>query len=79
MSKITTKQLYQRDALLIMAFICLAWLVIGFVLKQLFNIINSLILTETATLVGAATIVFMTSALIAVIVHLRKNSSQIYQ
>ena len=71
-------KMYRQDTGLVVISIIFVWLVLGFVLINVSSLAaNELIRDET---LGAGTMVgiFVTSSLIAVLVHLKKNRVAIY-
>lgn len=73
-----SKSFYQQDILLIVVFILMTWLVLGFVINKVARLANSLLVAGAAGGAGIITGIFMTGALLAVVVHLKKNSIRLY-
>lgn len=72
------KKMYWKDTVLVLIFIAFAWLVVGFVLREVSSLAHTEFIRYVALAAGSAALIFVTSALIAVLVHLKKNRTAIY-
>jgi hypothetical protein len=77
MEKAITK-VHRSDVILIYICIAMIWGTLLFILLQIYNLaIGTILFDLTATICGLC-LVFLSSALIGVLVHLKKNRMQIY-
>jgi len=71
-------KMYQQDTALVVIFIILVWLVLGFVLISISSLAPNDLVRDVTLGAGSLAGIFVTSALIAVLVHLKKNRVGIY-
>jgi len=73
------KKKFRQDCISIMAFMIFMWAVLTYVMVVVYGLIPEMIIKIVAIIVWLTTISFATSALIATLIHLRKNSQDIYR
>lgn len=71
-------KLYKQDTRLVFVFILFVWSVLGFVLVNVSSLAESDLIRNVALLSGIVAGIFVTSALVAVLVHLKKNRHALY-
>lgn len=71
-------KLYRQDTGLIFVFILFVWVVLGFVLMNVSSLAVNDVIRNVALVAGAVAGFFVTSALVAVLVHLKKNRITLY-
>jgi len=71
-------KMYRQDTGLVLIFIVFVWLVLGFVLINISSLAPNILIRDVNLVVGLVAGIFVTSALIAVLVHLKKNRVGIY-
>lgn len=71
-------KLYRQDTGLIFVFILFVWVVLGFVLLNVTSLAVSDLIRNVALIAGVVAGIFVTSALVAVLVHLKKNRIALY-
>ncbi len=71
-------KMYRQDTGLVVIFIVCVWLVLGFVLISISSLAPDELIRDVTLVVGSMAGIFVTSALIAVLVHLKKNRVGIY-
>lgn len=71
-------KMYRQDTGLVFIFIILIWLVLGFVLINVSSLAPSDLIRNVALASGTIAGIFVTSSLIAVLVHLKKNRIGLY-
>lgn len=71
-------KMYRRDTGLVVVFIIFVWLVLGFVLISVSSLAPNDLIRNVILAAGAMAVIFVTSSLIAVLVHLKKNRVGIY-
>lgn len=71
-------KLYRQDKGLVFVFILFVWVVLGFVLMSVTSLKVSDLIRHVAEVAGVLAGVFVTSALAAVLVHLKKNRLALY-
>ena len=71
-------KMYRQDTGLVVIFIILVWLVLGFVLISISGLAPDDLIRNVILVTGSIAGIFVTSALIAVLVHLKKNQDSIY-
>lgn len=74
----TINKLYRQDTGLIIAFILFVWVVLAFVLMNVLSLALAEITRDVALGAGIVAGIFVTSALVAVLVHLKKNCHALY-
>ena len=72
-------KLYRQDIGLIVIFILFVWLVLGFVLISISSLAPNDLIRDVTLGAGSLAGIFVTSSLIAVLVHLKKNRVGIYR
>jgi len=70
--------MYRQDTVLVVIFIIFVWLVLGFVLISIIGLARNNLMRDVILVAGLMAGIFVTSALFAVIVHLKKNRVSIY-
>ncbi|MHB8077073.1 hypothetical protein [Desulfosporosinus fructosivorans] len=71
-------KMYRQDTGLVVIFIIFVWLVLGFVLVSVSSIAPNDLIRNVTLMAGLMAGIFVTSSLIAVLVHLKKNRFGIY-
>lgn len=71
-------KLYRQDTGLVFVFILFVWVVLGFVLMSVSSLAVSDLIRNVALVAGVVAGIFVTSALVAVLVHLKKNRIALY-
>ncbi|MBP1759493.1 MAG: hypothetical protein H6Q63_410 [Firmicutes bacterium] len=71
-------KLYRQDTGLIFVFILFVWVVLGFVLMNVSSLAVNDVIRNVALVAGVVAGFFVTSALVAVLVHLQKNRISLY-
>ena len=71
-------KMYRQDTGLIVVFIIFVWLVLGFVLINIRSLAPNDLIRDVTLAAGSMAGIFVTSSLIAVLVHLKKNRVGIY-
>ena len=71
-------KLYRQDRGLVFVFILFVWAVLGFVLKNVLSLAMNDLLRNVALVAGLLAGIFVTSALVAVLAHLKKNRIALY-
>lgn len=71
-------KMYWQDNGLVVIFIIFVWLVLGFVLINVSSLAPNYLIRNVSLAVGSLSVFFVTSSLIAVLVHLKKNRVSIY-
>lgn len=71
-------KLYRQDTGLVFIFILFVWVVLGFVLMSVSSLEISDLIRHVALVAGVLAGIFVTSALVAVLVHLKKNRLALY-
>ena len=71
-------KMYRRDTRLVLIFIIFVWLVLGFVLISVSSLAANDLIRNVTLASGMIAGIFVTSSLIAVLVHLKKNRVGIY-
>lgn len=71
-------KLYRQDTGLVLVFIIFVWLVLGFVLINVSSLAPNALIRNVTLVAGSLAGIFVTSSLIAVLVHLKKNRVGIY-
>ena len=71
-------RLYRRDTMLVCLSLILAWVVLGFVFGGVAGLAPDPVVEDMALAAGLTTGLFITAALIAVVIHLRKNRQVLY-
>lgn len=71
-------KLYRQDRGLVFVFILFVWAVLGFVLKNVFSLAMNDLIRNVALGAGLLAGIFVTSALVAVLAHLKKNRIALY-
>jgi len=71
-------KMYRQDTGLVVVFIIFVWLVLGFVLISVRSLAPNDLIRNVTLVVGSTAGIFVTSSLIAVMVHLKKNRVGIY-
>lgn len=71
-------KMYRQDTGLVVIFIIFVWLVLGFVLISISSLAPNDLIRDVTLGAGSMAGIFVTSALIAVLVHLKKNRVGIY-
>lgn len=69
---------YRQDTGLVIIFVIFVWMALGFVLNSISGLAANGLIRMTTLVVGILAGLFVTSALIAVLVHLKKNQVAIY-
>jgi len=72
-------RMYRQDTGLVVIFIVLVWLALGFVLISISSLASNDLVRDVTLGAGSLAGIFVTSALIAVLVHLKKNKAEIYK
>jgi len=72
------KKLYYRDAVILLIFLILLWLVVAFVMADINAAISSSTAELAVVLAGIGVVFCATSAMIAVLAHIKKNRIMIY-
>lgn len=73
------KRRYYWDLSTLTVFIVLAWVVIASVLIKVINLSHDPVVNYTVLAAGITGLIFTTSALAAVIMHLKHNGSTLYR
>ena len=71
-------KLYRQDTWLVFVFILFVWVVLGLVLVNVTSLAVNDVIRNVALFVGVVAGFFVTSALVAVLVHLKKNRIALY-
>ena len=71
-------KLYRQDRGLVFVFILFVWAVLGFVLKNVLSLAMNDLIRNVALVAGLLAGIFVTSALVAVLAHLKKNRIALY-
>jgi len=71
-------KMYRQDTGLVVTFIIFVWLVLGFVLINVSSLATNSLIRNVTLAAGSLAVIFVTSSLIAVLVHLKKNRVGIY-
>lgn len=71
-------KMYRQDTGLVVIFIIFVWLVLGFVLISVSSLAPNDLIRNVTLVAGSMAVIFVTSSLIAVLVHLKKNRVGIY-
>ena len=71
-------KLYRQDRGLVFVFILFVWAVLGFVLKNVLSLAMNDLTRNVALVAGLLAGIFVTSALVAVLAHLKKNRIALY-
>jgi len=71
-------KMYRQDTRLVVIFIIFVWLVLGFVLINVSSLAPNDLIRNVTLVAGSMAVIFVTSSLIAVLVHLKKNRVGIY-
>ncbi|KJR44354.1 hypothetical protein UF75_5267 [Desulfosporosinus sp. I2] len=71
-------KLYKQDRGLVFVFILFVWAVLGFVLKNVLSLAMNDLIRNVALVAGLLAGIFVTSALVAVLAHLKKNRIALY-
>jgi len=71
-------KMYRQDTGLVVIFIIFVWLVLGFVLVNVSSLAPNYLIRNVTLAVGSLSVFFVTSSLIAVLVHLKMNRVCIY-
>lgn len=71
-------KMYRQDTGLVVICIIFVWLVLGFVLINVSSLAANELIRDVTLGAGTMVGIFVTSALIAVLVHLKKNRVAIY-
>ncbi|HBW37637.1 MAG: hypothetical protein VR66_27770 [Peptococcaceae bacterium BRH_c23] len=71
-------KLYRQDTGLVFVFILFVWVVLGFVLMSVARLAVSDLIRNVALVAGVVAGIFVTSSLVAVLVHLKKNRIALY-
>ncbi|WP_407313545.1 hypothetical protein [Desulfosporosinus sp. SB140] len=71
-------KMYRQDTGLVLIFIIFIWLVLGFILISISGLASSDLVRDVTIVTGLLAGIFVTSALIAVLAHLKKNKVGIY-
>lgn len=71
-------RMYQFDRFIVLMFVVLMWLTLTFVFFQVANLSSDNAVRVLAFISGAAAGAFGTAALVAVLVHLKKNFEVLY-
>jgi len=71
-------KLYRQDTGLVVAFIIFVWLVLGFVLINVSRLAPNDLIRNVSLAAGLMAGILVTSSLIAVLVHLKRNRVSIY-
>ncbi len=71
-------KLYRQDRGLVFVFILFVWAVLGFVLKNVLSLAMNNLIRNVALVAGLLAGIFVTSALVAVLAHLKKNCIALY-
>lgn len=71
-------KMYRQDTGLVVIFIIFVWLVLGFVLISISSLAPNVLIRNVTLVAGSMAGIFVTSSLIAVLVHLKKNRVGIY-
>jgi hypothetical protein len=72
-------KLYWQDTGLVSFFIIFVWGVLGYVLITVRSLTKSILIKDTAVATGLIAGIFVTSALVAVLVHIKKNKIALYR
>jgi len=71
-------KMYRQDTGLVVIFIVFVWLVLGFVLISISSLAPNALIRDVIFVTGSMAGIFVTSSLIAVLVHLKNNRVGIY-
>lgn len=71
-------KMYRQDTGLVVIFIIFVWLVLGFVLISISSLAPNDLVRNVMLVAGSIAGIFVTSSLIAVLAHLKKNRVSIY-
>lgn len=71
-------KLYWQDTGLVSLFIVFVWVVLGFVLMSVSTLAPTEFIRDVALTAGSVAGIFVTSALVAVLVHIKKNRISLY-
>jgi len=71
-------KMYMQDTGLIVIVIIFVWLVLGLVLISMSSLAPNVLIWDVILGIGSIAGIFVTSSLIAVLVHLKKNRVAIY-
>ncbi|MFT5874588.1 MAG: energy-coupling factor transporter transmembrane protein EcfT [Clostridium sp.] len=76
--EIKIKKMYWQDCITIFTFMVILWIVLAYVIINVSAISPTIMVKIIAIITGSIAGAFSTTALIAVLVHLRKNGQQLY-
>lgn len=72
------RKMHWRDMGLILVFLVFSWWVLGYIIVEVGIIASSNQIREVALTAGLIALIFVTSSLMAVLVHLKKNRDALY-
>lgn len=78
LDEIKMDKMYRQDTGLVVVFIIFVWLILGFVLISVSSLAPNDLIRNAILVAGSTAGIFVTSALIAVLAHLKKNRAGIY-
>jgi hypothetical protein len=73
-----TKKMYWQDTGLVLTFLVFSWWVLGYVLMNVSRLAIYPEISDVAIAAGSIALIFVTSSLIAVLIHLRRNKDAVY-
>ncbi|MGK0465813.1 hypothetical protein [Clostridium sp.] len=76
--EIKIKKMYWQDCITIFTFMVILWIVLAYVIINVSAISPTIMVKIIVIITGSVAGAFSTTALIAVLVHLRKNGHQLY-
>ncbi|MDQ7093506.1 hypothetical protein REC12_07885 [Desulfosporosinus sp. PR] len=77
-NKAKVRRMYWQDIGLVLLFLVFSWLVLGYVLVNVSSLAATFQIREVALAAGLLAVVFVSSSLIAVLAHLKKNREAVY-
>ncbi|HWR44534.1 hypothetical protein [Sporomusa sp.] len=72
-------KMYRNDTGLVVIFIIFVWLILGYVLVSVSSLAPNDLIRNVMLAAGVMAGIFMTTSLIAVLVHLKKNRVSVYR
>lgn len=72
------RRMYLQDCFTILTFMIFMWVVFAYVIGIVSSVVNNHLLATAIIVIGVFTVLFASSTMFAVLVHLKKNRDKLY-